>query len=327
VPLVAEAKPAAAAASVDIPYEEFTLPNGLRVVVHTDRKAPIVAVNIWYHVGAKDEPAGRTGFAHLFEHLMFQRSENHSGEFFEPFKQVGATDQNGTTNTDRTNYFQNVPTTALDMALWMESDRMGHLVGAIDQAALDEQRGVVQNEKRQGENQPYGQVWDKLTRAMYPAGHPYHHGVIGSMNDLNAASLDDVKTWFQTWYGPNNAVLVLAGDIDVATAKEKAAKYFGDIPAGPSMAQPAVNVGQRAASTREVMSDKVPQARIYRAWNVAQVGTTDIDQLDLFSYVLGGAKSSRLDQRLLHNDKLVDNISAMTDASQLGSNFLIIATV
>ncbi|KRG45171.1 peptidase M16 [Stenotrophomonas pictorum JCM 9942] len=327
-PLVAEAKPAPVAApAVDIPYEQFTLPNGLRVVVHTDRKAPIVAVNIWYHVGAKDEPSGRTGFAHLFEHLMFQGSENHSGEFFEPFKQVGATDQNGTTNTDRTNYFQNVPTTALDMALWMESDRMGHLLGAIDQAALDEQRGVVQNEKRQGENQPYGQVWDKLTRALYPAGHPYHHGVIGSMNDLNAASLDDVKTWFRTWYGPNNAVLVLAGDIDVATAKEKVARYFGDIPAGPSMAQPKVDVAQRPASTREVMTDKVPQARIYRAWNVAQLGTADIDQLGLLAYVLGGAKSSRLDQRLLHNDKLVDNITAMADASQLGSNFLIMATV
>jgi len=323
----AKARPAAAASAVDIPFEEFTLPNGLRVVVHTDRKAPIVAVNIWYHVGAKDEPAGRTGFAHLFEHLMFQGSENHHGEFFEPFKQVGATDQNGTTNTDRTNYFQNVPTTALDMALWMESDRMGHLLGAIDQAALDEQRGVVQNEKRQGENQPYGQVWDKLTRALYPAGHPYHHGVIGSMNDLNAASLDDVKTWFRTWYGPNNAVLVLAGDIDVATAKEKVARYFGDIPAGPSMAQPAVNVGQRSESTREVMTDKVPQARIYRAWNVAQVGTADIDQLQLFSQVLGGAKSSRLDQRLLHQEKLVDNIGTMVGPSQLGSNFIIMATV
>ncbi|MCL7714624.1 M16 family metallopeptidase [Stenotrophomonas mori] len=322
--------PAAAApapVAVDIPFEEFTLPNGLRVVVHTDRKAPIVAVNIWYHVGAKDEPAGRTGFAHLFEHLMFQGSENHHGEFFEPFKQVGATDQNGTTNTDRTNYFQNVPTTALDMALWMESDRMGHLLGAIDQAALDEQRGVVQNEKRQGENQPYGQVWDKLTRALYPAGHPYHHGVIGSMNDLNAASLDDVKTWFRTWYGPNNAVLVLAGDIDVATAREKVARYFGDIPAGPSMAQPKVDVARRAASTREVMTDKVPQARIYRAWNVAEVGTTDIDQLQLFAQVLGGAKSSRLDQRLLHQDQLVDNIGTMVGPSQLGSNFVIMATV
>ncbi|MCG8275308.1 pitrilysin family protein [Stenotrophomonas sp. NLF4-10] len=327
LPAAAKAKPVVAASAVDIPFEEFTLPNGLRVVVHTDRKAPIVAVNIWYHVGAKDEPAGRTGFAHLFEHLMFQGSENHHGEFFEPFKQVGATDQNGTTNTDRTNYFQNVPTTALDMALWMESDRMGHLLGAIDQAALDEQRGVVQNEKRQGENQPYGQVWDKLTRALYPAGHPYHHGVIGSMNDLNAASLDDVKTWFRTWYGPNNAVLVLAGDIDVATAKEKVARYFGDIPAGPSMAQPAVNVGQRPESTREVMTDKVPQARIYRVWNVAQTGTVDIDQLQVFARVLGGAKSSRLDQRLLHGEKLVDSVSAGAWASQLGSNFGIIATV
>jgi len=325
-PAPAMAKPAQVA-KVDIPYEAFTLPNGLRVVVHTDRKAPIVAVNVWYHVGSKDEPAGRTGFAHLFEHLMFQGSENHAGEYFEPFKQVGVTGQNGTTNTDRTNYFENVPTTALDMALWMESDRMGHLLGAIDQAALDEQRGVVQNEKRQGENQPYGQVWEKLNRALYPEGHPYHHSVIGSMNDLNAASLDDVKNWFRTWYGPNNAVLVLAGDIDVATAKEKVARYFGDIPAGPSMAQPKVDVAKREKSTRETMTDKVPQARIYRAWNVAQTGTTDIDQLQLFAQVLGGAKSSRLDQRLLHQDKLVDNISAGAYTSQLGSNFMIMATV
>ncbi|CTP85009.1 putative peptidase [Xanthomonas translucens pv. poae] len=316
-----------AAAKVDIAFEQFTLPNGLRVVVHTDRKAPIVAVNLWYHVGAKDEPAGRTGFAHLFEHLMFQGSENHSGEFFEPFKQVGATDQNGTTNSDRTNYFENVPTTALDMALWMESDRMGHLVGAIDQAALDEQRGVVQNEKRQGENQPYGQAWDKLSRALYPKGHPYHHSVIGSMNDLNAASLADVKQWFRTWYGPNNAVLVLAGDIDVATAQEKVARYFGDIPAGPSMAQPQVDVAQHTQSTRETMTDKVPQARIYRVWNVAQTGTEDIDRLQLLAQVLGGAKSSRLDRRLVHEDKLVDQISAGAWPSQLGSSFGIIATV
>ncbi|MDY4284740.1 MULTISPECIES: pitrilysin family protein [Xanthomonas] len=317
----------AAAASVDIAYEQFTLPNGLRVVVHTDRKAPIVAVNLWYHVGAKDEPAGRTGFAHLFEHLMFQGSENHHGEFFEPFKQVGVTDQNGTTNSDRTNYFENVPTTALDMALWMESDRMGHLLGAIDQAALDEQRGVVQNEKRQGENQPYGQAWSRLSRALYPAGHPYHHTVIGSMNDLNAASLADVKQWFRTWYGPNNAVLVLAGDIDVATAKEKVTRYFGDIPAGPSMAQPKVDVAQRSQSTRETMTDKVPQTRIYRVWNVAQTGTEDVDRLQLLAQVLGGATSSRLDRRLVHQDKLVDMVSASVWPSQLGSGFGIIAMV
>jgi zinc protease len=166
---------------VEIAYDEFTLPNGLRVIVHTDRKAPIVAVNIWYHVGSKDEPLGRSGFAHLFEHLMFQGSENHKGEFFEPFELVGATDQNGTTNTDRTNYFENVPTTALDMALWMESDRMGHLLGAIDQAALDEQRGVVQNEKRQGENQPYGQVFELISprRTPRPPVPPHHDRLDG----------------------------------------------------------------------------------------------------------------------------------------------------
>ena len=324
------ALPAAAAVdapAVDIAYDGFTLPNGLRVVVHTDRKAPIVAVNIWYHVGSKDEPAGRSGFAHLFEHLMFQASEHHPGEFFDPFRAVGATDQNGTTNTDRTNYFQNVPTTALDMALWMESDRMGHLLGAIDQAALDEQRGVVQNEKRQRENQPYGQVWERMTRALYRPGHPYAHSVIGSMNDLNAASLDDVKQWFHAWYGPNNAVLVLAGDIDVATAKEKVAKYFGHIPAGPTMAQPKVDVARRAQSTREVMQDKVPQPRIYRVWNVPEAGNVELDQLQVLGYVLGGAKSSRLDTRLLHGEKLVDNISAMAGPSQLGSNFYIVATV
>ncbi len=324
---MALAAPPSQASGVDIPYETFTLPNGLRVVVHTDRKAPIVAVNIWYHVGSKDEPEGRSGFAHLFEHLMFQASEHHDGEFFDPFKQVGVTDQNGTTNTDRTNYFQNVPTTALDMALWMESDRMGHLLGAVDQAALDEQRGVVQNEKRQGENQPYGQVWDRLTRALYPAGHPYHRGVIGSMNDLNAASLDDVKTWFRTWYGPNNAVLVLAGDIDAATARRKVTQYFGDIPAGPTMAQPAVDVARRPADTRETLEDQVPQVRIYRAWNVAELGTTDIDHLQVLGSILGGAKASRLDRRLLHGDRLVDNVSAGAYGSQLGSTFMVMATV
>ena len=318
---------AANAPAVDIPYETFTLPNGLRVVVHTDRKAPIVAVNVWYHVGSKDEPAGRTGFAHLFEHLMFNGSENAPGEFFTPFKAVGATNQNGTTNSDRTNYFENVPTTALDMALWMESDRMGHLLGAIDQKTLDEQRGVVQNEKRQGENQPYGQVWDVLGKTMYPASHPYHHSTIGSMNDLNAASLEDVKTWFRTWYGPNNAVLVLAGDIDLATAKEKVAKYFGDIPAGPTMAQPKVDVAAHKADSRSEMTDQVPQSRIYRVWNVAEYGQPDLDRLQLFARILGGGKSSRLDRRLVHQDKLVDNVSAGAYGSQLGSTFLITATV
>ncbi|RZA14609.1 MAG: insulinase family protein, partial [Lysobacteraceae bacterium] len=192
---------------------------------------------------------------------------------------------------------------------------------------LDEQRGVVQNEKRQGQNQPYGQVWDEIGKAMYPKGHPYHHSTIGSMNDLNAASLEDVKTWFRTWYGPNNAVLVLAGDIDLATAKEKVAKYFGDIPAGPSMAQPKIDVAPLSKDSRAEMTDAVPQSRIYRVWNVAEYGQPDLDRLQLFAQVLGGGKSSRLDRRLVHQDKLVDNISASAYGSQLGSNFMIVATV
>ena len=232
---VAAAQPAA----IDIPYEQFTLPNGLRVVVHTDRKAPVVSVHVWYHVGSKDEPKGRTGFAHLFEHLMFNGSENHPGEYFDPFEKAGVSDINGTTWFDRTNYYETVPTTALDMALWMESDRMGHLLGAIDQKTLDEQRGVVQNEKRQGDNEPYGRSEYYMLANTVPANHPYHHSTIGSMEDLNAASLADVKSWFRDYYGAANTVIVLAGDIDVSTAKEKVAKYFGDIPAGKPVPQQA----------------------------------------------------------------------------------------
>ena len=197
--LLAAGLPAAAQEPVDIPYTRYVLDNGLRLIVHEDHKAPIVAVNVWYDVGAADEEPGKTGFAHLFEHLMFNGSEHFNDDYFKPFDRVGATGMNGTTNQDRTNYFQVVPTTALDMALWMESDRMGHMLGAVDQERLDEQRGVVQNEKRQGENQPCGKVFLTIFENTYPDGHPYDHSTIGSMDDLNAASLDDVRTWFETW--------------------------------------------------------------------------------------------------------------------------------
>jgi predicted Zn-dependent peptidase len=318
----------AQAAPVEIQYDEFTLANGLRVIVHTDRKAPIVAVNLWYHVGSKNEQPGRTGFAHLFEHLMFQGSENHRAEYFEPFELVGVTDQNGTTNQDRTNYFQNVPTTALDMALWMESDRMGHLLGAIDQKGLDEQRGVVQNEKRQGENQPYGRrISAKMFEALYPAGHPYSWQTIGSMADLDAATLDDVKTWFKSWYGPNNAVLVLAGDIDLNTAKQKVTRYFGDIPASATLADMPTNIPKRTRDTRETVPDRVPQVRIYRAWPVAELGTQEATLLDLFAQVLGGSASSRLETRLVHGDKIADNASAYAWSSELSGTFFLVSTV
>ncbi|MET0505585.1 MAG: pitrilysin family protein [Luteibacter sp.] len=293
----------------DIPYTRFQLPNGLTVVVHEDHKAPVVAVSIWYHVGSGDEPAGKTGFAHLFEHLMFSGSENRKGTFFQPFERAGATDQNGTTWFDRTNYFETVPTTAVDMALWMESDRMGHLLGAIGQKELDTQRGVVQNEKRQGENRPYGRVDENVLVNTYPANHPYHHDTIGSMADLDAASLADVKQWFHDYYGAANTTLVLAGDITVAQAKAKAEKYFGDIPAGPPVPRQQAWITPLEKSTRGTQHDQVAQTRIVRTWIVPQLGTDDAVQLDLATTVLGGGKTSRLYQRLVYQDKLADDVS------------------
>ncbi|HET9624213.1 MAG TPA: pitrilysin family protein [Kofleriaceae bacterium] len=327
---VAAPPPAAGKApplTVDIPFEQFTLPNGLRVIVHTDRKAPIVAVNLWYHVGSKNEPRGRSGFAHLFEHLMFQESENHKGEYFEPFELVGATDQNGTTNSDRTNYFENVPTTALDTALWMESDRMGHLLGAINQAVLDEQRGVVQNEKRQNENQPYGRAYTLIREAMYPEDHPYHHTTIGSMADLNAAKLDDVKNWFRSWYGPNNAVLVLAGDIDVATAKDKVTRFFGDIAPTASLAKLAPRVVTTMAAKRMTVTDNVPQTRLYKVWHVPPYGSADSDYADVLSFILGRSQASRLAQRLTFKDKLADRVFIQHGDEEIAGTFGIVVDV
>ena len=233
VALVFFAAVAVHAQDVDIPYQKFVLANGLTVIVHEDHKAPIVAVNTWYHVGSKNEKPGKTGFAHLFEHLMFGGSEHSKDRYIDTMERIGATDLNGTTNSDRTNYFENVPTSALDMTLWLESDRMGHLLGSFDEKTLTLQRGVVQNEKRQGENQPYGVTRQLITQNTYPAGHPYSWTTIGEMADLDAASMNDVKEWFRTYYGPSNVVLVLAGDIDLKTAKERVQKYYGDIPSGP----------------------------------------------------------------------------------------------
>ena len=307
----------------DIPFERFTLENGLNVVVHTDRKAPIVAVSVWYHVGSKDEPAGKSGFAHLFEHLMFNGSENYNDEYFGPFEKVGATGMNGTTFLDRTNYFQTVPNTALDMALWMESDRMGHLLGVVDQAKLDEQRGVVQNEKREGENQPYGALFERLQSASFPLGHPYHHTTIGSMDDLNAASLDDVKAWFDRWYGAANATLVLAGDIDVDTAKVKVERYFGHLASGPALTRPERWVAKRNESSMQVIHDRVPQVRWVRSWNVAPLGEADADYLDLAAELLGGGKTSRLYKRLVYEEQVADRVQIGNSSYELAGMFAI----
>jgi predicted Zn-dependent peptidase len=321
------APPPPKAAVPDIAFDTFTLPNGLTVIVHEDHKAPIVAVDLWYHVGSKNEQPGKTGFAHLFEHLMFEGSEHSPNDFHRPFELVGATDQNGTTDNDRTNFFENVPTTALDMALWMESDRMGHLLPAVDQAKLDQQRGVVQNEKRQRENQPYGRVWGTIHRAIFPAGHPYSWETIGSMEDLNAASLDDVKAWFQSYYGAANVVLVLAGDIDLATAKEKVTKYFGHIASGPPVDRPGQWIAARTESTRETMTDRVPQTRIFKVWNVPGQGDDDEVLLGLASQVLGGSAASRLDARLVYREQTADSVGTFVQGLEIAGIFGITATV
>jgi zinc protease len=313
-PVAAQTAPAAPlselVAQVDIPYQTFTLPNGLRVIVHEDHKAPVVAVSIWYHIGSKDEPRGKTGFAHLFEHLMFYGSENAPGSFFGRLESIGATDWNGTTWFDRTNYFETVPTGALDRALFLESDRMGHLLGAVTQQTLDLQRGVVQNEKRMGDNEPGGLREYAELATLFPTGHPYHHPTIGSMADLNGASLEDVKSWFRAHYGPNNAVLVLAGDVDLATARAKVERWFGPIPRGPETARPDVPVPSLAQPVDKVMHDRVATVSISREWVVPGVNDSDTNQLELAASILGGLGSSRLDNALVRKEKLAVSVSA-----------------
>lgn len=328
--LAQEAKPAplsSLVSKVQIPYESFKLDNGLTVLVNTDRKAPVVAVSVWYGVGSKNEPKGKTGFAHLFEHLMFNGTENVPGDFFTPLQQVGATDVNGTTWFDRTNYFETVPTAALDMVLMMESDRMGHLLGAVTQKVLDNQRAVVQNEKRQGDNNPYGIVEYEQLENLYPTGHPYHHATIGSMADLDSASLDDVKGWFTDHYGPNNAVLVLSGDIDAATAKAKVAKWFGEIKPGPKVKPVSAPVPTLPATVAKTIKDQVATTRIYRMWAVPGLDNPDYLPLDLAASVLGGLASSRLDDALVREQKVAVSVSAEAEVFAQAAQFVIKADV
>ncbi|MCH7854519.1 MAG: insulinase family protein, partial [Proteobacteria bacterium] len=312
---------ALAAADIEIDYTEFTLDNGLRLIVHEDRKAPIVAVNIWYHVGSKNEVRGKTGFAHLFEHLMFNGSENYNDEYFKPFELVGATNMNGTTYFDRTNYFENVPKTALDMALWMESDRMGHMLGAVTQERLDEQRGVVQNEKRQGDNQPYGLTQYHILAGVFPSDHPYSWSTIGSMDDLNAASLEDVHEWFKTYYGPNNAVIVIAGDISPEEAYTKVNKYFGDIEPGSPIAKFKTWTVRLDADKREIIQDRVPQARLYKVWGAPAFRDEDADLLQLADGVLTSGKTSRLYHRLVYTDQIATDVSSYQFAGDIGGYY------
>ena len=301
---------------VSIPHTSFKLKNGLTVIVHEDHKAPVAAVSVWYNVGSKDEPKGKTGFAHLFEHLMFNGSENLPGDFFTYLQQVGATDYNGTTNNDRTNYFETVPAAAVERAMFMESDRMGHLLGAVTQGVLDNQRGVVQNEKRQGDSRPGGLVQYEMFGNLFPEGHPYHHTVIGSMADLDAASLADVKLWFRNKYGPNNAVLVVAGDVQPAQIRALAEKYFGPIPAGPVNNPALASVPTLAKAKSVDMKDHVAAVQIQRYWTVPGLLDKQLAPLDIGASILGGLASSRLDKMLVRDEQVAVGVVAQMYAMQ-----------
>ena len=320
-PALAESQPQAAAeesigdlqdlvAQVQIPFERFELENGLTVIVHTDRKAPIVGVAVWYNVGSKDEPQGLTGFAHLFEHLMFNGSENAPADYFQYLQEMGATDYNGTTSFDRTNYFQTVPRPALERALWLESDRMGYLLGAVTQEKLDNQIGVVQNEKRQGDNQPGGLVFYEILETLFPDGHPYQHSVIGSMEDIEGATLDDVRGWFRDKYGPNNATLVLAGDISAEEARPMVERYFGPIARGPVNTPAAATIPTLDAPLRTVMTDAVAATSVSLYWPAPGITSDDLTALNVGTQVLGGLLSSRLDQILVREEELAVSVSA-----------------
>lgn len=314
------------ASPFDIPYRKTVLDNGLTVIVHEDAKAPIVAVNVWYKVGSRDERPGRTGFAHLFEHLMFNGSEHFNDDWFKAMERVGATGMNGTTSRDRTNYFQEVPRDALDFALWMESDRMGHLLGAVDQARLEEQRGVVLNEKRQGDNRPYAVAWRLITQSTWPAGHPYSWQVIGSEEDIRAATLEDVREWFAAYYGAANAVVVIAGDVKADEAFEKVRRAFGEIPPGPPVVRETAHVAKRAGTRRMTAQDRVPQARLYKVWNIPPYGTMDGNLLELAAGVLSRGKASRLYRRLVHEGQLATDVSAWADLGGIAGQFAVVAT-
>ena len=304
---------------VSIPWSRFQLDNGLTVIVHTDRKAPVVAVSVWYNVGSKDEPAGSTGFAHLFEHLMFGGSENAPGSYLGRMRNLGPSNLNGTTWFDRTNYFQTVPTPALETALFLESDRMGYLLGEVGQDVLDLQRGVVQNEKRQGDNQPYGLVQYARLEALFPEGHPYRHSTIGSMADLDAASLETVRNWFRENYGPNNAIVVLSGDIDEATARPLMERYFGTIARGPVNTPAEADVPTLAAPVVQVMHDRVATTRLSRSWAVPGLLSDDAVPLSVAASVLGGLASSRLDNILVRDEQTAVQVSSsMQDFHRLG---------
>ncbi|MCB9746007.1 MAG: insulinase family protein [Alphaproteobacteria bacterium] len=318
----------ALAEPISIPYEMYTLDNGLTVILSEDHSVPIVQVNVWYHVGSRDEEAGRTGFAHLFEHMMFQGSEHNNSDYFEPLQEVGGR-VNGSTTMDRTNYFEGVPAEYLPLALWGEADRMGYLLPVLTPERLANQQDVVRNERRQRyENRPYGSVWVDLLAGVFPEGHPYHHPTIGFHEDLEAATMEDVQAFFRTWYVPNNASLVVTGDFDPEQTKELIELYFGPLPAGaepPETQAPPVTPLEEAVEVRKTEAG-VPHQKVWVAWRTPKLYDPGDAELDLLSSLLTDGKDSRLTQALVIDQQIAKEVSAYQSSFGLASMYVIEAT-
>ncbi len=314
----------AGAQDVSIPHRTFTLPNGLRLIVSEDRSTPIAAVDVWYLVGSGYEKPGRTGFAHLFEHVMFEGSKNVAEGDFDNLLEAAGARNNGSTNTDRTNYYEILPGNALDLALWLEADRMGGLLDEMSPAKLDGQRDVVKNERRQSyDNQPYGLLREVAAEALYPEGHPYSWTTIGSMDDLSAASLEDVQGFFRTFYAPNNALISVVGDVDADSVHRSVQRYFGWIPRGEPVTKPEVPMPQ-IPQTRYIMrEDKVTLPQLSMIWRTTPRFTEDEAALDVLADILTSGKSSRLYKRLVYDEQIAQNAQSFNQAALLSGDFWI----
>ena len=314
-------------AQIQVPFRQFQLPNGLNVVLHQDKTVPVVAVNVWYHVGSANEKPGRTGFAHLFEHLMFEGSKNVPEGQFDVLLEAAGANNNGSTNNDRTNYVIDLPSNALELALFLESDRMAYLLDAMPPEQVNSQRDVVKNERRQSyENRPYGMASLELDKMLWPANHPYSWPVIGHMEDLTAATQADVQEFFKRYYAPNNASLVIAGDIDLDRTQALVEKWFAEIPRGPAVEPVAPPPAVLTQVRRQTITDQVSLPRLYLGWLTPRLFAPGDATLDLVSSVLSDGKNSRLYKRLVYDDQIAQDVSAFQSSGALGSSFLIVAT-
>ncbi len=315
-----------AQSALRVPVTVDTLPNGLTLIIHRDPSVPVVTTNVWYHVGSGDEKVGRTGFAHLFEHLMFMGSKNAPYPQFDRLLEAAGANNNGSTNPDRTNYYESGPVTALPLMLWLEADRLGWMLETMDEPKVDLQRDVVKNERRQSyENQPYGMAFENLVAAIYPKGHPYSWSTIGSMADLSAASLEDVKDFFRTYYTPNNASIVVAGDVNPDSVRAVARQMFGEIPRGPRIERPRP-APFTLRDTTIVLEDRVQLPRVYLAWHTVPEFSADDAALDVAAYILAGARNSRLTQALVFQGELATSANAFNSSKRLDGDFQVVAT-